>query len=77
VRNPMYLGLLACILGEALIWQAGILFLYAAVAWTAFHNRIVRYEEPTLRRQFGATYDRYAEEVPRWWPRIPAQQRHT
>jgi protein-S-isoprenylcysteine O-methyltransferase Ste14 len=27
------------------------------------------YEEPTLRRQFGESYDTYRAEVPAWLPR--------
>src|SRR6266545_4457311 len=27
------------------------------------------YEEPTLRRQFGAQYQAYQRAVPAWWPR--------
>jgi protein-S-isoprenylcysteine O-methyltransferase Ste14 len=27
------------------------------------------YEEPTLRRQFGAQYEAYRRAVPAWWPR--------
>jgi protein-S-isoprenylcysteine O-methyltransferase Ste14 len=54
VRNPMYLGVLLCIAGEALIWQAGELFIYLAVAWLAFHLRVLWFEEPVLRRSFGA-----------------------
>jgi protein-S-isoprenylcysteine O-methyltransferase Ste14 len=71
VRNPMHLGIVACILGNGVLWQAGILFPYAAVVWIAFHHWVVRYEEPTLRRRFGAAYERYAADVHRWWPRPP------
>ena len=28
------------------------------------------YEEPTLRRRFGAEYEDYCRRVPRWWPRL-------
>jgi protein-S-isoprenylcysteine O-methyltransferase Ste14 len=28
------------------------------------------YEEPSLRRRFGAAYDEYASRVPGWWPRV-------
>jgi len=73
VRNPMYLGVLLCILGEALLWQAGILILYAGVVWGVFHLRVVTYEEPVLRRTFGAVFDAYAGRVPRWLPRGPKQ----
>jgi protein-S-isoprenylcysteine O-methyltransferase Ste14 len=29
------------------------------------------YEEPALRRRYGAHYDSYRRAVPGWWPRYP------
>jgi len=69
VRNPMYIGVLLCILGEAVLWQSGELGIYLAVVWLAFHLRVLVYEEPVLRRSFGAEFEEYAARVPRWWPR--------
>jgi protein-S-isoprenylcysteine O-methyltransferase Ste14 len=71
VRNPMYLGVLLCILGEGLLAQSGILFPYAAVVWAVFHIRVLSYEEPVLRRLFGAAFEDYVRQVPRWLPRRP------
>jgi len=34
----------------------------------------VFYEEPTLRRSFGAEYETYRANVPRWIPRLSAWQ---
>lgn len=31
---------------------------------------VVLYEEPTLRRKFGADYEEYCRNVDRWWPRV-------
>jgi protein-S-isoprenylcysteine O-methyltransferase Ste14 len=28
------------------------------------------YEEPALRRRFGADYEAYRRAVPAWWPRL-------
>jgi len=70
VRNPMYIGVLLCILGEALLWQAGGVLAYMAAIWLAFHLRVLLYEEPVLRRTFGVVFEKYAAEVPRWWPRL-------
>jgi protein-S-isoprenylcysteine O-methyltransferase Ste14 len=33
------------------------------------HAFVVWYEEPTLRASFGPEYERYCDEVRRWWPR--------
>ena len=71
VRNPMYQGVLLCIVGEALLAEAGALLAYAAVAWVVFHLRVITHEEPALRRQFGPAYEAYLCRVPRWLPRRP------
>jgi protein-S-isoprenylcysteine O-methyltransferase Ste14 len=34
------------------------------------HFFIVLYEEPTLKRRFGAAYEDYLKRVPRWIPKI-------
>jgi protein-S-isoprenylcysteine O-methyltransferase Ste14 len=35
-----------------------------------FHLFVVAYEEPTLRRSFGADYEAFRAAVPRWTPRL-------
>jgi len=75
VRNPMYLGVLLILLGEAVLWASpGILF-YAAGAAIAFHIFIVAYEEPVLRRKFGSDYENYVRGVPRWFPALREHRR--
>lgn len=70
VRNPMYLGVSTAIAGQAMMFgSAGVgLWLVAFVLATTTFT--VLYEEPTLRRTYGASYDAYAAAVPRWRPRI-------
>lgn len=70
VRNPMYLGVLAVILGQTLILGDLRLLGYAAIVATAFALFVRTYEEPTLHRQFGNAYRVYCENVPRWRPRL-------
>lgn len=57
VRNPMYVGVLMVILGHFLwfktIWMIG----YAAVIFLAFHLFVTLYEEPHLKKTFGAAYE--------------------
>ena len=69
VRNPMYVAVAAIIVGQALVLGRPALLLYAAafVAATAAFARW--YEEPALRRRFGAEYEAYRRAVPGWWPR--------
>lgn len=69
VRNPMYVGLLLAILGQALLFGNLRLLAYAAAAWAAPAAFVRWYEEPTLARQFGAEYEAYRRAVPAWWPR--------
>lgn len=70
VRNPMYVAVVSVIVGQGLLLGSGLLVAYAAVVWVAFHLFVLMYEEPTLRRQFGESYDAYRRTVPRWWPRV-------
>ena len=68
VRNPMYLGVLLFLLGEALFLQYRDFLLYTA-AWFIFvHLTVLVYEEPNLRRKFGDSYERYTSSVRRWVP---------
>ena len=69
VRNPMYVGVLATIVGQGLLLGSGSVLVYAAVVALGFHLFVLAYEEPTLRRTYGAEYEAYCATVPRWWPR--------
>lgn len=69
VRNPMYLAVIAAILGQALALAQPVLFLYAAAVAAAMVAFARWYEEPTLLRRFGAQYEAYRRAVPGWWPR--------
>ena len=70
VRNPMYVGVLCVILGWACFFAAPSLLLYAGGIAGVFHTFTVLYEEPTLRRLFGADYETYCSRVNRWLPRF-------
>ena len=71
VRNPIYLAIESVIVGQALVFASSGLLVYGALVALAFHAAVVVYEEPTLRRQFGADYEAYVAAVPRWMPRPP------
>jgi protein-S-isoprenylcysteine O-methyltransferase Ste14 len=70
VRNPMYVAVVSLVLGQALFFANTYLALYGAILWIVFHVFVTRYEEPTLRRQFGTAYDAFRTHVPRWLPRL-------
>lgn len=71
VRNPMYLGAVIANLGWALWFESPAVAVYAVAVWAAHHLFVVFYEEPTLRRTFGAPYDAYRAAVRRWLPGRP------
>ena len=68
VRNPMYVAVVALIIGQGLIFANVDVLGYGAAVWLGFHLFVIGYEEPTLRATFGAEYERYCAAVPRWIP---------
>ena len=61
VRSPMYLGVLLLVVGQA---------------WLFFELSLVSWEEPGLRRRFGASYEDYTRRVRRWVPTRPRSPRY-
>ena len=72
VRNPMYVGFFTGWIGLWIIFgRANSSALIVAVVATLAVVLFVRlYEEPTLRKLFGADYELYSRNVPRWLPRL-------
>jgi protein-S-isoprenylcysteine O-methyltransferase Ste14 len=70
LRNPMYVAVVAAILGQALLLGQGVLLWYAAGIGLLQAAFVRFYEEPGLRRRYGAGYDAYRRAVPAWWPRL-------
>ena len=68
VRNPMYVGILLILLGEAFHFASQRLFAYVAVMFIVYFLVVMLYEEPTLKHKFGESYRRYCKDVPRWIP---------
>ena len=68
VRNPMYLSVTTILIGEALLVRSRQFLFYFFAWFVAVNMFVLGYEEPTLRRKFGASYDRYVESVNRWLP---------
>lgn len=66
-RNPMYLGVLLVILGQALRRRSVAILWWGAGIWIGFHNRVIGYEEPHLLETYGAEYETYRARVPRWF----------
>lgn len=70
IRNPMYIGVLLIIIGHFIWFGYWGLLIYAVVVWIAFNLFVRLYEEPNLRKRFGAEYENYLKSVPRWIPRV-------
>jgi protein-S-isoprenylcysteine O-methyltransferase Ste14 len=70
VRNPMYVAVLATIVGQAALLGQMDLLTYALGFLIAVVSFVYGYEQPRLHGQFGAQYDEYCEHVPAWVPRL-------
>lgn len=70
IRNPIYVGFLIILLGEALLFGSLGLVEYTAVTWCVGAAAVRWYEEPILARKFGADYLAYRHAVRAWLPRL-------
>ena len=70
VRNPMYWSVTSVMLGEAAVFHSVALAELAVAFFAGVNVFVLLYEEPALRRKFGAEYEEYCRRVPRWLPRI-------
>jgi protein-S-isoprenylcysteine O-methyltransferase Ste14 len=72
VRNPMYLGFFVGWIGLWVVFgranAAAIVGAIAVILGVSVF--VLLYEEPTLRRMFGADYEEYCSNVRRWLPRL-------
>src|SRR5262245_37016965 len=73
VRNPMYVSVATILIGEAMLFMSTAIVIEAGIFMVLVYLFVVFYEEPTLRRQFGESYERYTERVGRWIPRSRGQ----
>lgn len=70
LRNPMILGVVILLIGEALIFSSigvailGVVFFFLNTLY------FIYFEEPELEVQFGDEYRQYQANVPRWLPRV-------
>ena len=76
VRNPMYVGVAATILGQGLLFCNVRVLEYGLFVWLTFHLFVLGYEEPKLRSTFGDEYKEFCANVPRWIPRLTAWKEH-
>jgi protein-S-isoprenylcysteine O-methyltransferase Ste14 len=69
VRNPMISGVIAVLVGEALVLRSLPVFAWASLFTALNLVYIPLVEEPDLERRFGDSYRRYCAHVPRIVPR--------
>lgn len=65
-RNPMYLGMVAILLGSAVASGASTALLIPPLFAVIIEMRFIRPEEAMLRDLFPAQYPAYCERVRRW-----------
>jgi protein-S-isoprenylcysteine O-methyltransferase Ste14 len=65
-RNPMYVGVMLILIGEAIFFQSFPVWRYLFFTFIAFNIFIVLREEPRLRKDFGKEYIDYCKRVRRW-----------
>jgi protein-S-isoprenylcysteine O-methyltransferase Ste14 len=70
VRNPIYLSVVVVFLGYLLWHPSRALLLCPLIVAVSSHLFVIFYEEPHLRKTFGAAYTAYCQSVPRWLPKF-------
>lgn len=70
VRNPMIIGVLTILLGEALSVLSQKILIWAGAFFLVNTVYFMIYEEPNLEQRFGNDYRDYKKHVHRWLPRL-------
>lgn len=65
-RNPMYVGVMLILIGEAIFFQSHHLAIYSLCIFFAFCIFIFIREEPRLKKDFADQYNVYCKSVRRW-----------
>jgi protein-S-isoprenylcysteine O-methyltransferase Ste14 len=70
IRNPIYVGVVIILLGHVLWHPSRSILWMPLIVAVASHLFVTLYEEPHLRKTFGAAYEQYCQQVPRWIPKV-------
>jgi protein-S-isoprenylcysteine O-methyltransferase Ste14 len=65
-RNPMYVGVIMILIGEAVFFRSMLLGIYFPTVLIVFNAFILFFEEPRLKKLFGDDYINYCKRVGRW-----------
>jgi len=69
LRNPMYVGGMAILVGLAVLLASDWMVVMTVLAGFVLHFGVVKREERYLQAKFGEAYRRYCAAVPRYgWP---------
>ncbi|MBK8959340.1 MAG: isoprenylcysteine carboxylmethyltransferase family protein [Proteobacteria bacterium] len=69
-RNPLYVGNLLILAGLFVIHNHPLVYLLGGLFYLGAYHAIVAAEEDYLRNKFGAEFDAYCRDVPRWTVRM-------
>ncbi len=73
VRNPMMIGVILVLLGEAILSGSLLVFIWCLIFFQGCLVLIPFWEEPDLERRFGEAYLEYKRKVPRWIPKLKSE----
>jgi protein-S-isoprenylcysteine O-methyltransferase Ste14 len=65
-RNPMYVGVLAVVFGQAILFASLALTVYGVLLFVAFDIVVAFLEEPHLKARDPFAFEAYARATPRW-----------
>lgn len=69
-RNPLYVGNMAMYLGIFLMHGDPLVMAIGMGVFFFIYTAIIAAEEYFLRNKFGASYEEYCRDVPRWLPHL-------
>jgi len=69
-RNPMYVGKFFMVLGAGIASNRWPALVAITAVYSFMYQAVTLAEEAYLRGKFGAAFDEYCRDVPRWWPQL-------
>lgn len=75
IRNPMAVGVVSVLVGEALYFDAVYVFIWAVIVLAGIIYYVTRVEEYQLANRFGQEYISYKMDVGRWFPKVETVRR--
>lgn len=73
-RNPMYFGTLLIGVGINFLLFNAVVLIAFVVSFSLFYMRQVKKEEAVLSKHFGEEYQKYCQEVSRYFPKLKSWQ---